>query len=169
MFLSLNKKFFFTIIASMLFCATIFLFLFDIIVGKQIKRTHSDIITRNQYVINLLNENIALSKQLSQYHPSSKTTSINQKQEELSRERKLHEELTKTYDQNYSTLTESLRIISIGATLTILSLIILWLLLRYWVITPIDKLSDLSIEIANGNINKRFNLKKPYSPMNLTL
>ena len=164
MFLSLNKKFFFTIIASMLFCATIFLFLFDIIVGKQIKRTHSDIITRNQYVINLLNENIALSKQLSQYQPTSKTTSINKKQEELSRERKLHEELTKTYDQNYSTLTESLRIISIGATLTILSLIILWLLLRYWVITPIDKLSDLSIEIANGNFNKRFNLKKTRFP-----
>ena len=57
MFFSLNKKFFFTIIASMLLSATIFLFLFDIIIGKQIKSAHSDIITRNQYVINLLNEN----------------------------------------------------------------------------------------------------------------
>ena len=163
MFFSLNKKFFFTIIASMLLSATIFLFLFDIIIGKQIKSAHSDIITRNQYVINLLNENIILNKQLNQYQPQNKQkniSKISQKQEELSREKKLNEEIINSYNHDYTTLTESLRIIGIGASLTLLSLIILWLLLRHWVINPIDKLSELSIDVANGNFNKRIPISK---------
>ena len=162
MFFSLNKKFFFTIIASMIFCASIFLFIFNIIIGPKVKSAHSDIITRNQYVIALLNENISLNKELNSYKSttSKSQNAIEQMQEELSRERKLNEELSNNYNNDYATITESLRIISIGASLTILSLIILWLLLHRWVIIPIDKLSEISIDIANGNFNKRFILPK---------
>ena len=158
MFFSLNKKFFLTITAFFLLSAGIFLVIFDGIIGKKIRAEHSDIVTRNQYVIELLNENINLRKKLDDLQPESRHKSIDnldQKQEELQKERKLNEELTQSYNENYVTLTESLRIISIGAALTLISLLILWFLLRRWVVTPLDKLTTLSVALANGDFTQR--------------
>ena len=44
--------------------------------------------------------------------------------------------------------------------LTFLSLIVFGLLLRFWVITPVDKLTILSIAVANGDFSNRLKLKK---------
>lgn len=55
---------------------------------------------------------------------------LDQKKEELSRERKLNEELTQNYDESYAAIQESLRILGLSAFLTTLSLIILWILLK---------------------------------------
>ncbi|MCM1322769.1 MAG: ATP-binding protein [Acetobacter sp.] len=158
MFLSLNKKFFFTILAFFLLSAGIFLIIFDGTIGKKIRSEHSNIISRNQYVIELLNENLALRKKISQLHPEETkqiTASLTQKQQELSTERKLNEELNQNYNENYATLSESLKIISFGAALTLISLIIFWFLLRRWVLTPIDKLTELSANVARGNFSNR--------------
>lgn len=162
MFFSLNKKFFFTIFAFFLLSTGIFIIIFDNSIGKKIRSEHSNIITRNQYVIELLNENVTLRKklnQLEQKNPAIFSDSLTQKQEELARERKLNEELNQNYNENYATLAESLKIISFGASLIFLSLIILWFLLRRWIITPIDKLTTLSIAVANGDFTKRLNIK----------
>lgn len=160
-FFSLNKKFFFTISLFFLLCATIFIIIFDGIIGKKIRAEHSNIITRNQYVIELLNENIALKKTLHQILPAEKqplSTDLHQKQQELTHERHINEELNQNYNENYATLAESLRIISLGAALTLISLIILWFLLRRWVIRPLDKLTLLSVAVANGDFSQRFNI-----------
>ena len=148
MFFSLNKKFFFTITAFFLLCSGIFIIIFDGIIGKRIRAEHNDITSRNQYVIQLLNENITLKKELRELTPSKENefiANLNQQQEELSKERKLNEELTQNYNEKYTTLVESLRIICLGAILTFISYIILWFLLRRWVIAPLDKLTLLSI------------------------
>lgn len=163
MFFSLNKKFFFAIFIFFLLCAGIFTIIFDGIIGKKIRAEHSNILTRNQYVIELLNENISLRKKISLFSPedtSKSSDSLSQKQQELSRERKLNEELNQNYNENYATLTESLRIISFGAALTLLSLVILWFLLRRWVISPLDKLTMLSVAVANGDFSQRIKPKK---------
>lgn len=161
MFFSLNKKFFFTILAFFLLSAGIFIIIFDGIIGKEIRSQHSSIISRNQYVIEILNENIALRKKLNTLLPEETTNtalSLSQKQEELSHERKLNEELNQNYNESYATLTESLKIISIGATLTLMSLLIFWFLLRRWVLSPVDKLTELSASVAGGDFTNR--LKK---------
>jgi len=166
MFFGLNKKFFFTIIAFLLLTAGIFVIIFDGVIGKKIRTEHSNIITRNQYVIELLNENIALRKRLNILNPEEfqiSSDNLSKKQEELSRESKLNEELNQNYNENYATFTESMKIISFGATLTIISLIILWFLLRRWVITPLDKLTVLSVAIANGDFSQRLKLKNSYT------
>jgi len=163
MFFSLNKKFFFTISFFFFLTAAIFFVLFDGVIGKKIRAEHSNIITRNQYVIELLNENILLRKKLNDYLPSEQQNiaeNLTQKQEELTRERRLNEELNQNYNESYATFTESLTIISLGAILTLISLIILWLLLRRWVITPIDKLTMLSVAVTNGDFSQRLNVKK---------
>lgn len=167
MFFSLNKKFFIAIFAFFLLFSAIFTVIFDGIVGKKIRAEHSSIITRNQYVIDLLNENIDLRRTLRDIAPNveSRTlsTALRQKQEELNKERRLNEDLNQNYDENYATLSESLRIISFGAILTMASLVILWFLLRRWVTTPLDKLTILSIAVANGDFSQRFKTNKNYS------
>ena len=159
MFFSLNKKFFVSIIAFLLLCAGIFLIIFDNTIGKKIASEHNKIITRNQYVIELLNENIALRKNLIDLKPET-PLQISGKLEELTREQQLNEDLINSYNEDYTSLIESLIIIGLGASLTLISLIILWLLLRHWVITPIDKLTSLSVAVANGDFTKRLNIKK---------
>lgn len=166
MFFGLNKKFFFTIIAFLLLTAGIFVIIFDGVIGKKIRTEHSDIITRNQYVIELLNENIALRKRLNKLNPEKfqiTSENLSKMQEELTRERRLNEELNQNYNEDYATFTESMKIISFGATLTIISLIILWFLLRRWVITPLDRLTVLSVAIANGDFSQRLKLKKSHT------
>lgn len=138
--------------------AGIFIIIFDNVVGKKIRTEHTNIINRNQYVIELLNENITLRKRInnlqSDKRPQS-TERLTEKLEELTRERNLNEELNKNYNENYATLSESLKIISFGASLTLLSLIIFWFLLRRWVLSPIEHLTDLSTNVANGDFTKR--------------
>ncbi len=161
MFFSLNKKFFFAILAFFLLSAGIFVIIFDGTIGKKIRSEHSSIIARNQYVIELLNENITLRKQIDTLNPEHNITqSLSQKQKELSYERKLNEELNLNYNENYATLSETLKIISLGASLTLLSLIILWFLLRRWVLTPINRLTELSVNVANGNFTKRLKAQR---------
>ena len=158
MFFSLNKKFLFTIFAFFLLSASIFLIIFDGTIGKKIRSEHTNLTSRNQYVIELLNENIALRKKINNLQPENTkqlSESLTQKQQELSAERKLNEELNQNYNENYATLSESLKIISFGASLTLISLIIFWFLLRRWVLAPIDKLTELSAAVANGNFTNR--------------
>ena len=72
MFFSLNKRFFITIIAFLILCSGIFLIIFDSTIGKKIQAEHSNIVNRNQYVIELLNENISLRKKISHLQPETK-------------------------------------------------------------------------------------------------
>ncbi len=158
MFFSLNKKFFFTFLVFLLISTGIFVIIFDNVIGQKIRTEHTNIISRNQYVIELLNENITLRKKINQLQtdaPLHSTERLTEKQEELTRERNLNEELNKNYNENYATLQESLKIISFGALLTLFSLIILWFLLRRWVLSPIDRLTELSANVANGNFTNR--------------
>lgn len=161
MFFSLNKKFFVSIIAFLILCAGIFLIIFDNTIGKKIASEHNKIITRNQYVIELLNENIALRKNIINLNPKA-ALQLTGKLEELTREQQLNEDLINSYNEDYTSLIESLIIIGLGASLTLISLIILWLLLRHWVILPIDKLTTLSVAVANGDFSKRLNIKKSH-------
>lgn len=158
MFFSLNKKFFFTVSFFFILIAGIFMVIFDGIVGKKIRKEHNDIISRNQYVIELLNENIALKRQINYFEDEAEL--LVQKQEELSKERRLNDELIQNYNENYASLVESLRIISIGAALTLAALLILWFLLRRWVVMPLDRLTLLLTAVTNGDFSQRFKVKK---------
>lgn len=161
MFFSLSKKILLTILAFLGLGAFLFIIFFDNAIGKKIRNEQSNLITRNQYVIELLNENISLRQKLEKLQSQTVTDgSLSQKREELNREKRLNEELTQNYDESYATIQESLRILGVSAFLTLLSLIILWFLLKRWVITPVDKLTELSIDVANGNFNKRLKINK---------
>jgi signal transduction histidine kinase len=163
MFLSLNKKFFSIILAFFILSAGIFLFVLDGTVGEKMRTDYNNIMKRNQYVMALLNENIILRKKIEQLDPDTfkyTNESLSEKQEELSKERQLNEELNKNYNDKNATLVEILKIIGLGALLTFLSLIVFTLLLRFWVINPVSRLTILSIAVANGDFSNRLKIKK---------
>ncbi len=159
MFFSLNKKFFITIIVFLLLCSGVFLTIFDNTVGKKIQSERTSLLQRNQYVIELLRENISLRRQINSLQPNS-SVQLSTKQDELSREQKLNEELMTSYNKDYLSLMENFRIIATCAAFTVILLIILWLLLKRWIIAPIDKLISLSVDVANGNFSKRIDVPK---------
>ena len=136
-----------------------FLILLDGTLGKKIRSEHSNAITRNQYVIELLNENISLRKKIKILEPNA-TINLDAKQDELSREKKLNEELIQNYNEDYAALYESLKVIGFGAILTFFSLIAFWFLLRIWITNPVENLTLLSTAIANGDFSKRITPKK---------
>ncbi len=165
MFFSLSKKILLTIFTFFLINAIVFIAFFDTTIGKKIKNERTSIITKNQYVIELLNENITLRQKLNALNPTIQTQNndnLNKKKEELSNEQKLNAELTKNYNENYATIQESLHILGLSIFLTIVSLFILWILLKIWIITPLNKLTTLSIDVTNGDFNKRIKVKNTY-------
>ena len=106
MYFSLNKKIFYTVFVLLIFMAILFLTIFLNIYGKKYQEDQNSIILRNQYVMELLYENIALRRELAnskiELSKESKTAlsgDLGQKQEELSREQKLNKELQQNYNE----------------------------------------------------------------------
>ncbi len=167
MYFSLNKKIFYTIFGLIVFMAILFLSLFQDIYSKKYVEDRKALFLRNQYVVQLLNENIALRRELNNAkieisHENQKAINLDlqKKQEELSRERRLNADLQKNYDEQTEAFTDGIRIIGISSLLSLVSIIILGFLLQKWVIVPIRKLAAASRLVAEGNFSSRIVVDK---------
>lgn len=173
MFVSLNKKFIYTIAIFFLFTATLFLWTFYTVYGVQIQEEQKSTFLRNQQFIELLNENIHMRKEfrdLSKQNPEIKNSfdkdnvfisdTLDDKQvNELSKEKKRVEDLIKNYNSRYNALQEGLRIVLACSLLITLSILLLWFLIRKWIVNPINHLSFVSNKVSEGNLSIRVNLK----------
>lgn len=83
---------------------------------------------------------------------------LNEKQKQISLERKRADETLKNYDDRYQALAESFKIVLISAVLFFFALLALWILIRIWVLKPIDKLSKVSRLVLAGNYASRLQL-----------
>lgn len=160
MYFSLNKKIFYTIFVLMIFMATLFFALFIGVFAKKYTEDQNLIFNRNKYVIELLYENINLRRALNQENVKISneeilSETINDKQEELSREQNINLELEKNYNEKATAFIEGGKIIGVSFLLSLISIIILGFLLQKWVVIPIKKLTDLSAIVAKGNFSKR--------------
>lgn len=110
----------------------LFFSMFLNIYSKKYQEDKNSIFLRNQYVMELLYENIALRRELNRAnvtlsHESEAVVSgdLGQKQEELSREQKLNQDLQKNYDERTKAFTEGAKIIAVSSLLSFLSIMIL--------------------------------------------
>lgn len=167
MYFSLNKKIFYTVFALMVFMAVLFLTLFFNIYSKKYQEDRNTIFLRNEYVMELLHENIALRRELS--NAQIKLTEegrnvlsgdLGEKQKELSRERKLNADLQQNYNERTVAFIAGMKILGISSILTLISIIILWFLLQRWVIGPIYKLTAASSMVSKGDFSSRIALGK---------
>lgn len=170
MFFSLNKKFIYTIALFFLFTAALFVFTFYNIYGSKLQEEQRSTFLRNQQYIELLYENINLRNALDNIITTNKIPSgeklnnllknkkdIRSQQEELSLERKKTAEMVQTYNERYEALQQAVRIVIFSSVLIILSMLLLWTLIKRWVIAPINKLAAASRQVAAGNFATRVN------------
>ena len=170
MFFSLNKKFIYTIALFFLFTAALFVFTFYNIYGSKLQEEQRSTFLRNQQYIELLYENINLRNTLDNIITTNKIPSgeklnnllknkkdIRSQQEELSLERKKTAEMVQTYNERYEALQQAVRIVIFSSVLIILSMLLLWTLIKRWVIAPINKLAAASSQVAAGNFATRVN------------
>lgn len=167
MYFSLNKKIFYTFFVFFIFMGALFFSMFLNIYSKKYQEDKNSIFLRNQYVMELLYENIALRRELNRAnvtlsHESEAVVSgdLGQKQEELSREQKLNQDLQKNYDERTKAFTEGAKIIAVSSLLSFLSIMILGFLLQKWVIVPIKRLTDASKLVSGGDFSHRILLGK---------
>ena len=175
MFFSLNKKFIYTISIFFLLTSLIFMYTFYILYGNKIQEEQRSILLRNQQYTELLYENITFKNELKELLKTNPQLPVNsqlalllntnnnleQKQQELTLENKRPKEMLQNYDERYQALQESIKIIIGSSILVILGLLLLWLLIRIWILNPINKLAKVSSKVLAGNYTSRLNLPAP--------
>lgn len=174
MFISLNKKIVYTISLFFLLTSIIFLYSFYIVYGNKIQEEQETNIKRNQQYIALFMENISLSKELQKIIDTNKnihidanvrqhllTSSSEESQiTELSREQMRVQEMQEAYNARYNSIQEGIKIVFLSALLIALSIILLWAIIRRWILYPISKLTNVSNEVAQGHLNARAEIEK---------
>ncbi len=166
MFISLNKKILCSILIFLLVITGLFFAIFINMYSQNLQDRQNSLYLRNQYVVDLLYDNISLQKQLRnifddypQIAQKSKFITSAQKidvaQKELSREQKLNAELQKNYDNNREALKVGAQIIALSLFVVILALILMIFLMDYWVIRPIEKLIEISRQVSQGIFSSR--------------
>lgn len=164
MFVSLNKKFIYTIFIFFIITSLIFLYSFYLTYGIRFQDDLKANIVRNQQYINLLYENNLMKKEfikLSQKHSDIKLPqeiSVNDSsslEKTISKEKQRILQLQKSYDDRYTSVYEGIKFVAASSVLIILSLLLLWFLLKRWVIIPLRTLADVSKNVAEGNLSQR--------------
>lgn len=169
MFVSLNKKIIYSILMFFLMISIIFVYTFYFIYGTKIQKEQQNSIQQNQQFLELLSQNISFSKELQNVleknpnyqfkNKEIKETLINRIQNNSSEQvniiQKRIAEVTKSYDERYEAIKEGLKIIGISSILLILSIIILSYLITYWILTPLNKISNVSMKVSQGNLDSR--------------
>lgn len=180
MFISLNKKFIYSIVSFFLLTAALFIYTFYVIYGIRFQEELNSNISRNRHYMEMLRENNTLRKEIYnivEKYPNIKNEDFIKKevlpqtnneiaiQNKISNEQKHIEELSKSYNDRYLTVKEGIRIVSASSILIILAVVLLWFLIRRWILTPLDKLSAVSENIAQGNLSNRvIHNKQHYFP-----
>lgn len=171
MFVSLNRKIIYSIVALFLITSLIFVYTFYIIYGNKIQEDQRYSIQRNQQYIDLLFKNIVVSKEfrhvlennphivIPDYVSNYLASGVNA-ENRLTLEQRQIQEINKSYEDRYAAIPESLRILGISSILLILSIIFLGYLISRWILTPLNRISTVSSQVADGRLNIRIKSEK---------
>lgn len=158
MFLSLKKKIFYIVFALFVVIATLFLSIFILIYAEKYSADFASVSKRNQYVMNLLHDNITLQRKLNDIHIKVSPImddDLSTKQRELSQEARINEELQSNFNEQSQAFFDGMRIIGISSLLSLISILCLGLMLQRWVIVPINRLTDATQKISKGDFSYR--------------
>lgn len=172
MFVSLNKKFIYTIVSFFLFTAILFIYTFYIIYGIRFEEEQKSNLSRNNQFIELLYENGAMRKEIKTLKAKDQDLVLNENiqkilsngetddtiQTIITREKKRTDEMVKNYDDRYSTIKEGTRIVVASSILIFLAIGLLWFLMRRWVLRPLSELSEVSSQVSEGKLSSRVKL-----------
>ena len=166
MFISINRKIMYSLFAFVAILATIFFVIFFNLYSQKLQDNMNAVYVRNQYVVSLLNDNVRLRQimaSLAAQNPQimndtdyiNNSNKISTAQRELINERQLNDELWKNYNSNKETLITGTEIVAASLVVVILLVFVLFYLLDRWVITPLQRLIDISNNVSAGIFSDR--------------
>jgi signal transduction histidine kinase len=169
MFVSINKKILYSLIILLLLLVAIFSGLFINFYVTQMQDIKQSVYMRNKYVVRLLQDNVTLQNELAgmgkSYPEISSQLSVknlDDAQKQLSNAQKLNAELRQNYDDNREAIETGAKIVVFSLCIVIMFILLLIALLDYWVVRPIDRLTDISRKVAQGDYSSRLDaLKTP--------
>lgn len=171
MFISLNKKILYSLLFFLLLLIAIFFAIFINLYSQQLEDTRHSVYLRNQYVVQLLNDNIRLQNELADMgkkfpeisgliSPQALGSNYDDTLKQLSHEQKLNAEFLKNYDNNRDAIITGAKIVGISLIIVIAFILLLFRLLNHWVLHPIDKLTALSRKVSQGDYSGRMNIEE---------
>ena len=166
MFISLNKKILYSILVFLFLITGLFFAIFINLYGRNLQDRQNSLYLRNQYVVDLLYDNISLQKQLAEIYENNPKISLRYRgnrvsqgidltQKELSKEQRLNAELQKNYNNNKEAIIVGAQILGVSLFIVVLFIFLLIFMLDYWVIRPIEKLIEISRKVSLGIFSSR--------------
>lgn len=170
MFISLNKKILYSILVFLFLITGLFFVIFINLYGRNLQDRQNSLYLRNQYVVDLLYDNISLQKQLAEIYENNPKISLRYRgnrvsqgidltQKELSKEQRLNAELQKNYNNNKEAIIVGAQILGVSLFIVVLFIFLLIFMLDYWVIRPIEKLIEISRKVSLGIFSSRIKVE----------
>ena len=165
MFISLNKKILYSLFVFTILLIMVFFAIFINFYSQKMFDSRNSAYLRNQYVVNLLTDNIRLqgivsdimqqNPQLLKKEYNINAAAISATQQELTNEQKLNEELRQNYNNNQEAIIIGAKIVLISLIVVLLLISLLIAFLNRWVIHPLTMLIDISNDVSAGIFSKR--------------
>lgn len=167
MFVSINKKILYSLIVLLLLLVAIFSGLFINFYVTKMQDIKQSFYVRNKYVVQLLQDNVALQNELanmgknypelsSQFNLKNLDDTLKQ----LSNAQRLNAELRQNYDDNREAIETGAKIVIFSLILVIMFILLLIGLLDYWVVRPIERLTTISQKVTQGDYSSRLEESK---------
>ena len=175
MFLSLNRKIIYLISSLLLISSALFILTFYIAYTSKIEKDQQLSILRNQQYTDLLYQHRNLIKEIKNF--SDENENFLQKSADykylnsiikessssfdfLGNEHQRIIERSQQFDEQYKTINNGIIIIILSTISMTILVVLMGLMITKWILTPINKISNISEQIALGNLNLRI----PISP-----
>lgn len=160
MYFSINKKIFYALFLLLIFLGGLFLTIFLQLYGDKYEENQHSAILRNQYVVELLHENINLQREILKLSNKQNQPDLELKEIELKRQQTISEQLQKSYNLRWSTFIEGGKLIALSSLLSLALIFILGFLLQRWVILPVRQLAEACKSISKGDYTQRIKIKQ---------
>lgn len=166
MFISLNKKILYSLSIFTVLLIIVFFVIFINFYNQKMQDSRNSVYLRNQYVVELLMDNIQMQSIISEIAQRSphlmqnkyyniSGEKIDLAQRELTKEQKLSEELRKNYSSNQEAVIIGAKIVVIGLSVVLLLVLIILIFLNRWVIHPLTGLISISNAVSSGIFSSR--------------
>ena len=175
MFISLNRKILYTIAIFFILTCIIFVYSFYIVYGQKFQEEGQLNLLNTRQFTELNFENVTLRQELNTLLQKKEVTQLSPNVMEILRynqdprslneitiEHKRVEDIIRNYNSRYNSFARAGKVTLISTFLIVFMIIILGILLRKWILEPIDKLSHISALVAAGNLSQRVELNKNY-------
>lgn len=175
MFISMNRKILYTIAIFFILTCTIFVYSFYIVYGQKFQEEGQINLLNTKQFSELNYENVILRQELNTLLKKNEISQVSANVAEILRynedprslneittEHKRVEEIIRNYNSRYNSFARAVKVTLISTFLIILLIIILGILLRKWILEPIDKLSHISDLAASGDLSQRVRLNTNY-------